>query len=138
MQKIYGNIQGIKASQIKQLQQLYKQNQSADRLITPEFAQALLIATDSEVKEAFLTYLFPDPESPWVILPPLSLDDLTEQEFDQLVHESERKIADTGDGIFLSQEVVFDQDRVLLVGVQTKVDQVDSETLVRNAIAATN
>ncbi|MEA5623764.1 GTPase HflX [Nostoc sp. UHCC 0251] len=200
MQKIYGNTQGIKASQIKQLQRLYEENQPADRLITPEFAQALtaiskeihhpvccyinrrgqviriavgtpnqtqippeelprrsaerlsgircvatqfkseppdeasliammrqrldalviLIATDSEVKEAFLTYLFPDRESPWVISPPLSLDDLTEQEFDELVHEWEREIADAGDGIFLSQEVVSDQDRVLLVGVQTE------------------
>ncbi|MEH2123754.1 GTPase HflX [Nostoc sp.] len=200
MQKIYGNVQGIKASQIKRLQELYEQNQPADRFITPKFAQALatisqqihhpiccyinrrgqviriavgtpsqtqippeelprrsaerlsgircivtqvkseppdeasliammrqrldalviLIATDSEVKEAFLTYLFPDSESPWVISPPLSLDDLTEQEFDELVHEWEREIVDAGDGIFLSQEVVSDQDRVLLVGVQTE------------------
>ncbi len=169
MQNIYGNIQGIKASQIKQLQRLYEQRQPGDRLITPEFAQVLAkISTDihhsiccyinrrgqviriavgtpnqtqippeelprrsaerlsgircvatqfkseppdeaaliammrqrldalvmltvvnSEPKEAFLTYLFPDPESPWVISPPLSLDDLTE-------------------------------DRVLLVGVQTE------------------
>ncbi|MBW4452327.1 MAG: GTPase HflX [Nostoc indistinguendum CM1-VF10] len=200
MQKIYGNTHGIKASQIKQLQRLYEQNQPSDRLVTPEFAQALaviskeihhpiccyinrrgqviriavgtpnqtqippeelprrsaerlsgircvatqlksaapdeatliammrqrldalviLTAIDSEVKEAFLTYLFPDPESPWVISPPLSLDDLTEQEFDELVHEWEREIADAGDGIFLSQELVSDQDRVLLVGVQTE------------------
>ncbi|MDZ7950393.1 GTPase HflX [Nostoc sp. DedQUE09] len=200
MQKIYGNVQGIKASQIKWLQQLYEQNQPADRFITPEFAQvlatisqqihhsiccylnrrgqviriavgtpsqtqlapeelprrsaerlsgircvatqvksappdeaaliammrqrldALVILTtiDGEVKEAFLTYLFPDSESPWVISPPLSLDDLTEQEFDELVHEWEREIVDAGDGIFLSQEIVSDQDRVLLVGVQTE------------------
>ncbi|MBE8970320.1 GTPase HflX [Nostocales cyanobacterium LEGE 12452] len=199
MQKIYGNVQGIKASQIKRLQQLYEQNQPADRFITPEFAQALatisqqihhpiccylnrrgqvlrvavgtpsqtqippeelprrsaerlsgirciatqvkseppdeaaliamirqrldalvmLTAIDGEAKEAFLTYLFPDSESPWVISPPLSLDDLTEQEFDELVHEWEREIVDAGDGIFLSQEIVSDQDRVLLVGVQT-------------------
>jgi GTPase len=200
MQKIYGNVQGIKASQIKRLQQLYEQNQPADKFITPEFAQALatisqqihhpiccylnrrgqvirvavgtpsqtqippeelprrsaerlsgircvatqvkseppdeaaliammrqrldalvmLTAIDGEVKEAFLTYLFPDSESPWVISPPLSLDDLTEQEFDELVHEWEREIVDAGDGIFLSQEIVSDQDRVLLVGVQTE------------------
>lgn len=199
MQKIYGSVQGIKASQIKHLQQLYEQNQPADRLITPEFAQALatitqqihhpiccyinrrgqiiriavgtpnqtqispeelprrsaerlsgircvatqlksappdeaaLIATtrqrldalvvltviDSQVKEAFLTYLFPDPESPWVISPPLSLDDLTEEEFDVLVEEWEREITEAGPGVFLSQEIVSDQDRVLLVGVQT-------------------
>jgi GTP-binding protein HflX len=199
MQKIYGNVQGIKASQLKKLQELYEQNQPADRLITPEFAQdlatitqqihhpiccyinrrgqiiriavgtphqtqipseelprrsagrlsgirciatqlksappdeAALIATmrqrldalvvltviDSQVKEAFLTYLFPDAESPWVISPPLSLDDLTEEEFDVLVEEWEREITEAGPGIFLSQEIVSDQDRVLLVGVQT-------------------
>ncbi|MBE8987588.1 GTPase HflX [Nostoc sp. LEGE 12450] len=200
MQKIYGNVQGIKASQIKRLQQLYEQNQPADRFITPEFAQALatisqqihypiccylnrrgqvlrvavgtpiqtqippeelprrsaerlsgirciatqvkseppdeaaliammrqrldalvmLTVINGEAKEAFLTYLFPDSESPWVISPPLSLDDLTEQEFDELVHEWEREIVDAGDGIFLSQEIISDQDRVLLVGVQTE------------------
>ncbi|NDJ22058.1 GTPase HflX [Nostoc sp. B(2019)] len=200
MQNIYGSIQGIKTSQIKQLQRLYEQRQPGDRLITPEFAQVLakistdihhpiccyinrrgqvirvavgtpsqtqippeelprrsaerlsgircvatqfksespdeaaliammrqrldalvmLTAIDSEVKEAFLTYLFPDSESPWVISPPLSLDDLTEQEFDELVEEWEREIVDAGDGIFLSQELVSDQDRVLLVGVQTE------------------
>lgn len=200
MQNIYGNIQGIKTSQIKQLQQLYEQRQPGDRLITPEFAQALatisqkihhpiccyinrrgqviriavgtpsqtqippeelarrsaerlsgircittqfksespdeaalvamirqrldalveLTIVDSKVKETFLAYLFPDSEHPWVISPPLSLDDLTEQEFDVLVAEWEREIADAGDGIFLSQEIVSDQDRVLLVGVQTE------------------
>ncbi|MDZ8140433.1 MAG: GTPase HflX [Nostoc sp. DedQUE04] len=200
MQKIYGNVQGIKASQIKRLQELYEQNQPADRFLTPEFAQALatisqqihhpiccyinrrgqiiriavgtpsqtqippeelprrsaerlsgircvatqlksnsldeaalvamirqrldalvmLTAIDGKVKEAFLAYLFPDSESPWVISPPLSLDDLTEQEFDELIEEWEREIVDAGDGIFLSQEIVSDQDRVLLVGVQTE------------------
>ncbi|MBD0385504.1 MAG: hypothetical protein ICV54_02975 [Nostoc sp. C3-bin3] len=45
MQNIHGNIQGIKASHFKQLQQLYEQNQPADRLITPEFAQALATIT---------------------------------------------------------------------------------------------
>ncbi|MDZ8094172.1 MULTISPECIES: GTPase HflX [unclassified Nostoc] len=200
MQKIYGNVQGIKASQIKRLQELYEQNQPADRFLTPEFAQALatisqqihhpiccyinrrgqviriavgtpsqtqippeelprrsaerlsgircvatqlksnsldeaalvamirqrldalvmLTAIDGKVKEAFLAYLFPDSESPWVISPPLSLDDVTEQEFDELIEEWEREIVDAGDGIFLSQEIVSDQDRVLLVGVQTE------------------
>lgn len=200
MQKIYGNVQGLKASQIKRLQELYEQNQPVDRFITPEFAQALatigqqihhpiccyinrrgqviriavgtpsqtqippeelprrsaerlskirciatqfkseppdeaaliammrqrldalvmLTAIDGKAKEAFLTYLFPDSESPWVISPPLSLDDLTEQEFDELVAVWEEEIADAGNGIFLSQEIVSDQDRVLLVGVQTE------------------
>lgn len=199
MQNIYGNIQGIKASQIKRLQQLYEQREPGDRLITPEFAQALaaisqqihhpiccyinrrgqviriavgtpsqtqilpeelprrsaerlsgircittqfksdspdeaalvamtrqrldalvvLSVVNGEVKDTFLAYLFPDSENPWVISPPLSLDDLTEQEFDVLVAEWEREIADAGAGIF-SQEIVSDQDRVLLVGVQTE------------------
>ncbi|OUL19055.1 GTPase HflX [Nostoc sp. RF31YmG] len=200
MQNIYGNIQGIKASQIKRLQQLYEQREPGDRLITPEFAQALaaisqqihhpiccyinrrgqviriavgtpnqtqippeelprrsaerlsgircittqfksdspdeaaliamtrqrldalvlLTVVNGEVNETFLAYLFPDSENPWVISPPLSLDDLTEQEFDVLVAEWEEEIADAGAGIFLYQEIVSDQDRVLLVGVQTE------------------
>lgn len=200
MQNIYGNLQGIKTSQIKQLQKLYDQQQPGDRLITPEFAQALakmstdihhpiccyinrrgqiiriavgtpnqtqisveelprrsaerlsgircittqfkseppdetaliamvrqrldalveLTVVNGKVKDAFLAYLFPDVDSPWVISPPLSLDDLTEQEFDELVEEWEEEIAEAGEGIFLSQETVSDQDRVLLVGVQTE------------------
>jgi GTP-binding protein HflX len=200
MQNIYGNLQGIKASQIKQLQRLYEQRQPGDRFITPEFSQALaaisqqihhpiccyinrrgqviriavgtpnqtqipseelprcsaerlsgircvttqfksappdepaliamlrqrldalveLTVVDGNVKEAFLAYLFPDVDSPWVISPPLTLDDITEQEFDELVAEWEEEIADAGDGIFLSPESVSDQDRVLLVGVQTE------------------
>ncbi|BAY06902.1 GTPase HflX [Calothrix sp. NIES-2098] len=198
MQNIYGNIQGIKASQIKRLQQLYEQRQPGDRLITPEFAQALarmstdihqpiccyinrrgqiiriavgtpnqtqippeelprrsaerlsgircittqfkseppdeaalvamirqrldalveLNVVDGKVKDTFLAYLFPDSDNPWVISPPLSLNDLTEQEFDVLVAEWEEEIADAGVGIF--QDIVSDEDRVLLVGLQTE------------------
>jgi GTP-binding protein HflX len=200
MKNIYGNIQGIKASQIKQLQQLYEQLQSGDRLITPEFAQALaaisqtihhpiscyinrrgqviriavgtpsqtqipleelprrstdrlsgircvttqfksespdqaalvamirqrldalvaLTVVDGEVKDTFLAHFFSDPETPWVISPHLSLDELTQQEFDVLVAEWEDEVTDAGEGIFLSQEIISDQDRVLLVGVQTE------------------
>ena len=44
---IYGNLHGLKSSQIKQLQRLYEQRQPGDRLTTPEFAQALAaISTD--------------------------------------------------------------------------------------------
>ncbi len=199
MQKVYGNTQGIKSSQIKQLQRLYEQRQPGDRLATPEFAQALAaIATEihqpiccyinrrgqvirvavgtpnqtqippqelprhsaerlsgihclatqfkseppdeaaliamvrqrldalvvltvagSGVKEAFLAHLVPDSETSWVISPPLNLDELSEQDFDDLVEEWEGEISAAGDGTFLSQEIVSDQDRVLLVGVQT-------------------
>lgn len=38
---IYGNLQGLKSSHIKQLEQLYEQRQPSDRFTTPEFAQAL-------------------------------------------------------------------------------------------------
>ncbi|BDI17645.1 GTPase HflX [Nostoc cf. commune SO-36] len=83
-------------------------------------ALVVLTVIDSQVKEAFLTYLYPDAESPWVISPPLSLDDITEEEFDVLVEEWEREITEAGPGIFLSQEIVSGQDRVLLVGVHTE------------------
>jgi GTPase len=196
MQNIYGNIQGIKSSQIKQLQRLYEQQQPRDRFITPEFAQTLaaitteihqaiccyinrrgqvirvavgtpnqtqippqelprhsaerlskihcvatqfkseppdeaaliamarqrldalvvLTVADSKVKEAFMAHL-QSQTPPWVISPPLSLLDLTEQDFDELVEEWEREIVEAG-GTFLSQEIVSSQDRVLLVGVQ--------------------
>lgn len=38
---IYSNTQGIRSSQLKQLQQLYSQRQPSDRFCTPELAQAL-------------------------------------------------------------------------------------------------
>ncbi|MBE9208886.1 GTPase HflX [Nostoc sp. LEGE 06077] len=198
MQKVYGNIQGIKASHIKQLQQLYEEQQPADRFITPEFAQTLaaisttihhpiccyinrrgqviriavgtpnqtqipeaelprhsaerlsrirciatqfkseppdtaalvamvsqhldalvsLSVANNQVQEAFLVYLAPDLETPWIVSPPLSLADLTEQDFSDLITEWEKDIADAG-GIISPQDNFSDQDRVLLVGVQT-------------------
>jgi len=72
-----------------------------------------------DVKEAFLAHLVPDVEKPWEISPPLSLDDLTEQDFDELVDEWEREISESGDGTLPSQDMVSDQDRVLLVGLKT-------------------
>ncbi|BAY99253.1 GTP-binding protein HSR1-related protein [Tolypothrix tenuis PCC 7101] len=200
MQNIYGNTQGIRASQIKRLQQLYEQREPGDRFITPEFAQILaqmskdihhqiccyvnrrgqvirvaigtpiqtqipadelprrsanrlsgircittqfkseppddaalvamthqrldalifLTVVDSQVDDTFLAYLFPDPENPWVVSPPLTLDDLTEQEFDVLVAEWEDQITDAGEGVFSSQDIGSTQDKVLLVGVQTE------------------
>ncbi|MBD2094035.1 GTPase HflX [Trichocoleus sp. FACHB-591] len=41
METIYGNTQGIKSSQLKQLQRLYEQRQPSDRFCTPELAQEL-------------------------------------------------------------------------------------------------
>jgi GTPase len=81
-------------------------------------ALVILSVADREVKNAFVAHLVPDPNTPWIILPSLSLVALTEQNFDELVKEWEREIAQAG-GTFLSQEIVSNQDKVLLVGVQT-------------------
>ncbi|MBU7582947.1 MAG: GTPase HflX [Nostoc sp. TH1S01] len=198
MQNIYGNIQGIKSSHLKKLQQLYEERQPADRFLTLEFAQKLAamsgeiqhpvccyinrrgqilriavgtpnqtqipteelprrsaerligircIATqfksaapdetaliamarqrldalvtitvlNNQAEDAFLAYLIPELEKPWIVSPALSLDDLTEQDFSDLVAEWEKDISDAG-GIVLPQEIISEQDRVLLVGVQT-------------------
>lgn len=46
---VYGTLQGLKSSQLKQLQHLYHQRLPGDRLTTPEFAQRLAaISTDIE------------------------------------------------------------------------------------------
>ncbi|TAN89063.1 MAG: GTPase HflX [Phormidium sp. SL48-SHIP] len=45
--QIYGDLKGLKSSQLKQLQRLYHQRLPGDRLTTPEFAQRLAaISTD--------------------------------------------------------------------------------------------
>ncbi|MBW4450125.1 MAG: GTPase HflX [Spirirestis rafaelensis WJT71-NPBG6] len=75
-------------------------------------------AATSNVKEAFLANLVPNAEKPWEISPPLSLDDLTEQDFDDLVGEWEKEISDSGDRMSY-QDIVSDQDKVLLVGLKT-------------------
>lgn len=81
-------------------------------------ALIVLNVTGGEIKQAFLAHPMPDSETPWMISSPLSLDDLTEQDFDDLVEEWEAEISEAG-GTFLSQEIVSDQDRVLLGGMQT-------------------
>ena len=72
------------------------------------------------VKEAFLAYLVPDLESPWIVSPPLSLDDLTEQEFDDLVDEWETEFQEAGFETSQFQQIETEQDRVLLVGLMTE------------------
>jgi GTPase len=201
---IYGNLQGLKSSYIKQLQRLYEQRQPGDRVTTPEFAQALVAisteihqpvcvyinrrgqivrvavgtpqqtqipaqelprhggrrlsgihclatqlkgampdsaalsamarqcldalvvliptqdGTTGDVKEAFLAHLVPDLESSWIVSSPLSLDDLTEQEFDELVDEWEREFQEAGFETSQFREIKTDHDRVLLVGLMTE------------------
>ncbi|MDZ4877046.1 MAG: GTPase HflX [Chroococcidiopsis cubana SAG 39.79] len=199
MQRIYGNLQDIKTTYIKQLQRFYEQRQLENKITRPEFASELaaissqihqpiccylnrrgqvirvavgtpnqtqippeelprhsserlsgihcvatqlrsqppdeavaiamvrqrldalvvLTVADGAVKQAFLAHLIPNAQTPWTISPELSLDDLTQQNFDDLAEEWEREISQAG-GTYLSQEMVSDQDRVLLVGVQTE------------------
>ncbi|MFB2982913.1 GTPase HflX [Microseira sp. BLCC-F43] len=202
METIYGNIKGLKSSQIKQIQQLCEERQPSDRLLVPEFAQQLVaisteidrplcayinrrgeivrigvgtpqetqiypqdmprhsakrlsgircIATQlkgdspdlaalmamvrqrldalvvliptsnghGDVKEAYLAHLVPDLDTPWLVSPPLSLDDLIEEDFDDLVEEWEAELQ--------AAEFETDQfqdrtksDRVVLVGLMTE------------------
>ncbi len=53
---IFGNLQGLKASQVKQLQRLYHQRLPGDRLTTTEFAQRLG-AISTEIQEPLSVYL---------------------------------------------------------------------------------
>ncbi len=211
IETIYGNLQGLKSSYIKQLQRLYEKRLPGDRLITPEFAQdlstisteihhpvcayinrrgqivrvavgtpektqippqelprhgaerlsgirciatqlkgetpdtaaltamaqqrldalVLLIPTSNategrdgeatgDVKEAYLAHLVPDLETPWLVSPPLSLDDLTEEDFDALVDEWEAEFSEEGIETSRLHEVESKGDRVLLVGLMTE------------------
>jgi GTP-binding protein HflX len=53
---IYGNLQGLKPSQIKQLQRLYHQRLPGDRFTTPEFAQRLA-AISTEIDRPVCAYV---------------------------------------------------------------------------------
>ncbi|MEW6497864.1 MAG: GTPase HflX [Cyanobacteriota bacterium] len=208
---IYGNLQGLKSSYIKQLERLYEQRQPGDRLVTPEFAEQIaaisrdihhpvcaylnrrgqivrvavgtptqtqmppqelprhgvqrlsgirciatqlkgampdlasltamarqrldalvvLIPTGNKdgkrdgnvagsVKESFLAHLVPDLDSPWIVSSPLSLDDLTEQDFDDLVDDWETEFQQAGFETSQFQQVETEQDRVLLIGLMTE------------------
>jgi len=56
IETIYGNLQGLKSSQLKQLQRLYHQRLPGDRIITPEFAQRLA-AISTEINQPICTYV---------------------------------------------------------------------------------
>ncbi|MGH2416079.1 MAG: GTPase HflX, partial [Microcystaceae cyanobacterium] len=56
MDTIYGNLQGLKASQIKQLQRLYHQRLPGDRFTTAEFAQRLA-AISTEIHQPVCAYI---------------------------------------------------------------------------------
>lgn len=56
IETIYGNLQGLKASQLKQLQRLYHQRLPGDRFTTPEFAQRLA-AISTDINQPICVYV---------------------------------------------------------------------------------
>lgn len=56
IETIYGNLQGLKSSQLKQLQRLYHQRLPGDRLTTPEFAQRLA-AVSTDIDQPICVYI---------------------------------------------------------------------------------
>lgn len=206
IETIYGNLQGLKSNQIKQLRKLYNQRLPGDRLTTPEFAQTLAaisaeigdpicvyfnrrgqvirlgvgtphqtqipalelprygaerlsgircistqlkpeVPSDSAltsmalqrldalvvlnitgsgftkrgggstgyIKDTYLAHLVPHPEINWTISPPLSLDEISDQDFLDLVDGIESEYARD----VANQHIDDDTDRVILVGVKT-------------------
>lgn len=55
-ENIYGNLQGLKSSQLKQLQKLYQQRVRNDRLTTTDLAQRIA-AVSTELKQPVCVYL---------------------------------------------------------------------------------
>ncbi|MDE5084068.1 MAG: GTPase HflX [Trichodesmium sp. St18_bin1] len=56
IETIYGNLQGLKSSQLKQLQKLYHQRLPSDRLTTSEFAQRVA-SISTEVGQSICVYI---------------------------------------------------------------------------------
>ncbi|WP_026103293.1 GTPase HflX [Pseudanabaena sp. PCC 6802] len=56
METIYGNLQGLKSSQLKQLQRLYRQRLPLSSFTTPEFAQRLA-AISTEIKQPICAFV---------------------------------------------------------------------------------
>ncbi|MEO0405998.1 MAG: GTPase HflX [Cyanobacteria bacterium P01_A01_bin.135] len=56
METIYGQVQGLKPSQLKQLRRLYHQRLPRDRITTPEFAQRLAAASQG-IEQALCAYV---------------------------------------------------------------------------------
>ncbi|HAC65674.1 MAG TPA: GTPase HflX [Cyanothece sp. UBA12306] len=56
METIYGNLQGLKPSQLKELQKLYHQRLRSDRFTSPEFAQRLA-AISNDINQAICAYV---------------------------------------------------------------------------------
>lgn len=67
------------------------------------------------VKETYLAHLIPQNKANWIISPPISLENLVEQDFLDLVEGLEEEFRRE----FTAQQVDIDRDRVLLVGLKT-------------------
>ena len=67
------------------------------------------------IKETYLAHLVPHPEATWTVSPPLSLEELTQQDFLDLTEGLEEEFRRE----FVAQQVGVDRDRVLLVGLLT-------------------
>ncbi|HEY9880886.1 MAG TPA: GTPase HflX, partial [Leptolyngbyaceae cyanobacterium] len=201
METVAGNTQGLKSSQLKQLQQIYNQRQASDSWVTPEFAERLgalshaisrpvccyldrrgqvikvavgtpaqtqlspesmprrgadrfsgvrciaaqshppetadlvalvrqrldalvvLIPADAGAQEplaeTYLAHLVPNVDQPWDVAGPLSLRDLLQDDFEDVVHEWEADLRDSGFNPTEFQYTQADHDRVLLVGLMT-------------------
>ncbi|HEY9879707.1 MAG TPA: GTPase HflX [Leptolyngbyaceae cyanobacterium] len=201
METVAGNTQGLKSSQLKQLQQIYDQRQASDGWVSPEFAERLAaisqaisrpvccyidrrgqvmkvavgtpaqtqlspesmprrgadrfsgvrcVAAQSHppetadlvalvrqrldalvvlvaeagakesLKEAYLAHLVPDVDQPWEVTGPLQLQALQEDDFEDVVHEWEADLRDSGFNPTEFQFTQADHDRVLLVGLMTE------------------
>jgi len=214
MEAVHGDIQGIRAVYLKQLQQLYAERQPSDCLVTPEFAQQLaqlssdirqplcsyinrrgqiirvavgtpnqtqlaetdlprqssdrlsgirciavlpqapdpaalvsmvrqrldalvgFVLTDgdtgrrnrktSTIQAAYLAHFVPDIHTPWSASEPMSLAELSQQDFGDLIHDWESDFRAYGFGEIQFQGIESDRtstqaqpDRVLLVGLLT-------------------
>jgi len=56
IEKIYGELKGLKSSQLKALQRIYHQRLPVDRVTTPEFAQRLA-AVSTDINQAVCAYV---------------------------------------------------------------------------------
>lgn len=68
------------------------------------------------VKAVYLSHLVPHPETQWTVSPPLSLEELAQQDFLELAEGLEAEFRRE----YVAQQVDPDQDRVLLVGLMTQ------------------
>ena len=78
------------------------------------------------IETAYLAHVVPDFEQPWMVSAPLSLDELTEQDSDDLIHEWETELRESGFDLTQLQPNTSGNDRVLLVGLMTE-DMTDQQ-----------